>query len=153
MEETFNENQHWTAKKAVKILIDKYRGFKEPTKKERENISMAFAKKNKVLYGRAFDIVKVKGKDINLEKFEDVVSNLDRITIYEVKSTSRDNIDKKFKNYFFALTTAELLIAQSLKDHFKFIFVNTKTGDDLVLTLNEIFKKSRGIYPSWSIRF
>lgn len=122
MEETFNENQHWTAKKAVKILIDKYRGFKEPTKKERENISMAFAKKNKVLYGRAFDIVKVKGKDINLEKFEDVVSNLDRITIYEVKSTSRDNIDKKFKNYFFALTTAELLIAQKPKRSFQIYF-------------------------------
>ena len=153
MVENLIENQHRTAQNAIKILIEKNRDFKEPTKKERENLLMAYAKKNKVLYNRAFDIVKVKGKNVNLKEFEDVVSNLDRITIYEVKSTSRDNIDKKFKNYFFALTTAELLIAQSLKDHFKFIFVNTKTGDDLELTLNEIFKKSRGIYPSWSIRF
>ena len=153
MVENLIENQHRTAQNAIKILIEKNRDFKEPTKKERENLLMAYAKKNKVLYSRAFDIVKVKGKNVNLKEFEDVVSNLDRITIYEVKSTSRDNIDKKFKNYFFALTTAELLIAQSLKDHFKFIFVNTKTGDDLELTLNEIFKKSRGIYPSWSIRF
>ena len=153
MEENLIENQHRTAKNAIKILIEKNRDFKEPTKTERENLLRAYAKKNKVLYNRAFDIVKVKGKNVNLKEFEDVVSNLDRITIYEVKSTSRDNIDKKFKNYFFALTTAELLIAQSLKDHFKFIFVNTKTGDDLELTLNEIFKKSRGIYPSWSIRF
>ena len=153
MEENLIENQHRTAKNAIKILIEKNRDFKEPTKTERENLLRAYAKKNKVLYNRAFDIVKVKGKNVNLNEFEDVVSNLDRITICEVKSTSRDNIDKEFKNYFFALTTAELLIAQSLKDHFKFIFVNTKTGDDLELTLNQIFKKSRGIYPSWSIRF
>ena len=153
MVENLIENQHRTAQNAIKILIEKNRDFKEPTKTERENLLRAYAKKNKVLYNRAFDIVKVKGKNVNLNEFEDVVSNLDRITICEVKSTSRDNIDRKFKNYFFALTTAELLIAQSLKDHFKFIFVNTKTGDDLELTLNQIFKKSRGIYPSWSIRF
>ena len=147
------ENRHGTAKRAIKFLEDKKVGFKEPDPEERQNLLIAFAKKNKAIHGKAFDIIKVKGKGINLKDPDELAKNLDKIIVYEVKSTNRESVEKRFKNYFFTLTTAELLVAQSLKKNFKFIFVNIKTGDTLELTLNEIFKKSRGIYPVWSIRF
>jgi hypothetical protein len=52
-----------------------------------------------------------------------------------------------------ALTAAEVLVAQSLKEQFRFLFVNTVTGSFLELRLNEVFAKARGIYPTWSISF
>ena len=58
-----------------------------------------------------------------------------------------------FSKYFFDLTTAELLVAQSLKKYFKFIFVNTVTEQYVEYSLSEIFAKAKGIYPKWAIRF
>jgi hypothetical protein len=55
--------------------------------------------------------------------------------------------------YFFALTAAEVLVAQSLKSQFRFIFVNTVTGAHIELMLSEVFARDRGIYPTWSISF
>ena len=52
-----------------------------------------------------------------------------------------------------AQTASEVLVAQSLKAQFRFIFVNTVSGVHLELQLNEIFAKARGIYPTWSISF
>lgn len=46
-----------------------------------------------------------------------------------------------------------MLVAQSLKEKFRFIFVNTKTGSFLELSLQEVLAKARGIYPTWSIQF
>lgn len=142
-----------TAKKAVKILVAKNDGFKEPTKAERLNIVIAFAKMNKVIYGKAFDIIKIKGKAFDLENLSEVENNIDRITIYEVKSTAKKDIKEYFDKYFFGLTTAELLVAQNLKNHFKFIFVNTLTNEVMELTLKQVFEKAKGIYPVWSIQF
>jgi hypothetical protein len=147
------ETKQSTSKKAAEILIEKNEGYIEPNKDERLNLLIAFAKKNKVVYGKAFDIVKIIGEEINLMNLEEVEKNLDRITIYEIKSTSRKNIDANFNRYFFGLTTAELLVAQNLKRHFKFIFVNISTKEILELDLNEIYKKAKGIYPCWSIQF
>lgn len=78
--------------------------------------------------------------------------NLDKIQIFEIKST-RKEIPADFSGYFFALTAAEVLVAQSLKKYFKFIFVNVNTGDFLEMNMRDIFAKSRGIYPTWSILF
>jgi hypothetical protein len=75
-----------------------------------------------------------------------------QITIFEIKST-RKKLKPDFSGYFFALTAAEVLVAQSLKKNFKFVFVNTTTGDFLELDLVGIFAKARGIYPTWSISF
>lgn len=142
-----------TAKKAVKILVEKDEGFKEPTNTERLNIVIAFAKMNKVIYGKAFDVVKTRGKAINLGDLSEVEENIERITIYEVKSTAKKDIKLYFEKYFFGLTTAELLVAQNLKKRFKFIFVNTLTHEVMELTLKQIFEKAKGIYPVWSIQF
>jgi hypothetical protein len=40
-----------------------------------------------------------------------------------------------------------------LKGQFKFVFVNTVTGEHMEMTLAEIFSRAKGIYPTWSICF
>ena len=77
---------------------------------------------------------------------------LSQIVFCEIKSTKQTFADD-FRGYFFGLTAAEVLVAQSLKDQFRFIFLNTITGSFLELKLNEVFAKARGIYPTWSISF
>jgi hypothetical protein len=141
-----------TAKKAAALLAQQDPFIRIPTKKEKTNLLIAFAQKNKVIYGNAFDVVRL-GKDIDLNDIESVIDNIQHITLLEVKSTNRENIDGSFSGYFFGLTTAELLVAQNLGDRYRFIFVNTVTGHTLELKLNELFAKAKGIYPQWSISF
>jgi hypothetical protein len=141
-----------TAKKAAEFLAKQDPLVRVPTKKEKTNLLIAFARKNKVIYGNAFDVVRL-GKNIDLNVIESVIDNIQHITLLEVKSTRKENIDENFSGYFFGLTTAELLVAQNLGDRYRFIFVNTVTGHTLELKLNEIFAKAKGIYPQWSISF
>jgi hypothetical protein len=136
-----------TAKKAAKILVAKGVGFVIPTAKQKRILLVAFAKKNKVIYGK-----KVLGQ-VNLDSLENVEKQLKEIVLYEIKSTSKTSVTADFGKYFFALSTAELLVAQNLKAHYKFVFVNTITKQHLELTLAEIFARAKGIYPVWSIMF
>lgn len=141
-----------TAKKAEKILIDMGKGFIVPSALARKNLAMCFAAKDKVIYGKAFDIVK-RPENLNLENFDAVESRLDEIILYEIKSTNRENVQEDFSGYFFSLSTAELLVAQSLQNQFKFALVNTLSGRHKEMVLQELFAKAKGIYPTWSIRF
>lgn len=141
-----------TAKKAAQILIQNDPFIRVPTNEEKKNLLIAFAQKNKVIYGNAFDAIRVT-KDIDITDIVSVIDNIQHITLLEIKSTSRENVDINFSGYFFGLTTAELLVAQNLGDKFRFIFVNTVTGNTLELGLNELFAKAKGIYPQWSISF
>ncbi len=50
-----------TAKKAAAILVAKNLGFIVPTAGQKLNLLIAFAKKGKVVYGKAFDIVRLSG--------------------------------------------------------------------------------------------
>jgi len=141
-----------TANKAVEILVSKNVGFQEPSASERRNLAVAFAKKNMVLYGRAFDVIKCN-KEIDFSDEKSLLDNLEDIFIYEVKSTNRKNVKKDFTGYFFDLTTAELLVAQSLRDQYKFAFVNTITEEYVELTINQVFAKAKRVYPKWAITF
>jgi hypothetical protein len=78
--------------------------------------------------------------------------NLKQITVLEIKS-SRKRLKPGFGGYFFSLTAGEVLVAQSLRDQFRFALVDTTTGEHLELTLAEVFAKAKGIYPTWSICF
>jgi hypothetical protein len=140
-----------TAKKAAQILVAKKTGFVIPTGKQKQNLLVAFAKKGKVVYGRAFDIVKLASR-VDLNNLADVERNLEKITIYEIKSTKKE-LAADFSKYFFALTGAEVLVAQSLRKQFKFALVNTGNGEYIELSLAEIFARAKGIYPTWSICF
>ena len=140
-----------TAKKAAAILVAKNVGFIVPTAKQRQNLLVAFAKKGKVVYGKAFDVVKLSSV-VNLDDLAGVESQLEEITVFEIKS-SRKKLPADFSGYFFALTAAEVLVAQSLKKQFKFVLVNTETREYLEMSLSEIFARAKSIYPTWSICF
>jgi hypothetical protein len=138
-----------TAKKAAEILAAKKVGFVIPTGRQKQNLLVAFAKKGKVIYGRAFDVVKLAAQ-FDLNDLATVERNIEKITIYEIKST-RKKLASDFSKYFFALTGAEVLVAQSLRTQFKFALVNTLNGEYIELSLAEIFARAKGIYPTWSI--
>jgi hypothetical protein len=136
-----------TAKKAAALLVAKNLGYGVPTAKQRQNLLVAFAKKGKVVYGRAFDIVKLSSS-IELDDLAEVERHLPQITVLEIKS-SRRKLGAGFKGFFFSLTGAEVLVAQSLREQFRFILVDTSTGEFLELSLADIFARAKGIYPSW----
>ncbi len=148
IKEEFQSGQK-TAKKAAAILVSKNLDFIVPTARQKLNLLVAFAKKGKVVFGRAFDIVKLSGP-VTLDDLADVEKNLSRITIFEIKST-RKILKSDFSSFFFSLTGAEVLVAQSLKKQFKFALVNTTTTEHLELDLAEIFGRAKGIYSGWSI--
>ncbi len=140
-----------TARKAAQILVAKNLGFLIPTAVQRQNLLVAFAKRGKVVYGKAFDILRLSGT-VNLDDLAAVEAQLSAISVFEIKY-SRKKLRPDFAGYFFALTAAEVLVAQSLKNQFKFVLVNTGTGDHLEMSLSEIFSRAKGIYPTWSICF
>ena len=151
LEDRTGESGQSTAKRAAKILVAKNVGFVLPTAKQRQNLLVACAKRGMVVYGRAFDILKLS-EAMDLDDLPTVERNLDKITVYEIKST-RKTLAADFSGYFFGLSGAEMLVAQSMKHHFRFAFVNTVTEDFIELTLGEVFARAKGIYPTWSIMF
>jgi hypothetical protein len=140
-----------TAKAAAAILVAKKAGFMIPTGRQRQNLLVAFAKRGKVVYGKAFDVLKLAGP-VDLDDLADVEKHLEQVRVYEIKST-RKKLRLDFSGYFFALTAAEVLVAQSLKKQFAFVLVNTETREHLEMSLSEIFARAKGIYPTWSICF
>lgn len=140
-----------TANAACRLLVEKGIGFVLPTGLQRQNVVVAFAKSGGVVYGKAFDMIRLSAP-VNLDDETEVFRNLAALTLYEVKSTNR-RVGADFAGYFFSLSTAELLVAQSLRAKFRFAFVNITTGEFVDLTLVEVFARAKGIYPTWSIRF
>jgi hypothetical protein len=141
-----------TARLAAEILGQGGTGFVVPTARQREAILVAFVREGYVIYGKAFDIIRVKTK-IDLADENEIRRHLNDIVLYEIKSTSKANIPADFRGYFFSLSTAELLVAQNLGPRYRFAFVNTRTRTHIELSLPELFARSRGIYPSWSVMF
>jgi hypothetical protein len=156
VEDVLSERKHGnsTAKRAAAILVSSNAGYIIPTVAQKKKIIVAFAKKDRIVYGRAYDIVRIApGADVDLDDQNSIERHLAALTLYEIKSTQRKDLDSTFKGHFFALTTAELLVAQNLKNQFRFIFVNIHTGDHQDLTLREVLNRARGFYPQWSISF
>lgn len=140
-----------TARRAAQILVGKGLGFAVPTARQKKNLVVAFAKRDRIVYGKAFDVVRLSGR-VDLDDLEDVERHLKQLTLYEIKSTAKKCADD-FRGHFFSITAAEILVSQSLRDQFKFVFVNIQTNNHLELTLSEMFGRAKGIYPGWSISF
>jgi hypothetical protein len=140
-----------TAIKARNMLLQKDAGFRIATPKQKRILLVEFAKKGRVIYGQAYDVIKV-ASPCDLDDETSVGANLESLSLYEVKSTNR-SLPANFQGFFFSLSTAELLTAQSLGSRYRFAFVNVVTGDYLELALADLFGRARSIYPSWSIRF
>ncbi len=145
-----NKEGNATARRAAQILVEKNEGFFIPTAKQKKIIVVAFVKQDMIVYGKAFDIVRLSSA-VNLDDPAEVESKLDKIQLIEIKSTNKVGIGADFKKYFFGLTGAEVLVAQSLKKQFKFALVNTLTNAHIELDLAEMFGRAKGIYPTWSI--
>ncbi len=110
-----------------------------------------FAKTGAVIYGRAFDIVKLRA-DIDLDDPGSVEKNLKNIVLCEVKSTKKA-ADEEFRGHFFSISTAELLVAQSLGESFKFVFVSTANDTYREFGLKDVFERIKKVYPTWSVQF
>jgi len=146
-----SESGNTTAAQAARLLVAMKLGYVIPTARQKKNLVVAFAKRDMIVYGKAFDILRLK-RPVELDSLAEIEVRLDDILVCEIKSTNQE-FAEDFRGYFFALTAAEVLVAQSLKARFRFIFVNIVTGKHLELPLNEVFAKARGIYPTWSISF
>jgi hypothetical protein len=140
-----------TARRAAEIMVAKGLGYLIPSARQKRNLVVAFAERNMVVYGKAFDVVRLAGR-VDLDCLEEIRRSLEKITLYEIKSTAK-GVGRDFAGYFFAVTAAELLVSQSLRDRFKFIFVDTRTKNHLELNLSQMFARAKGIYPTWSVLF
>lgn len=146
------ESGQKTAKAAAAILVEAGQGFFVPNAKQREALLLAFVRAGFVVYGKAFDIVR-SSTAIDFTNPDEILKQLDAIVLYEIKSTNKATVRPDFRRYFFSLSTAELLVAQNLGNRFRFAFVNTRTRTHIELSLQEVFGRARGIYPTWSIQF
>lgn len=140
-----------TARRAAEILVQKDLGYVIPTGKQKKNLAIAFVKRDMIVYGKAFDIVRLSAP-VDLDDIEEIERHLERVTLYEIKSTAK-GVKSNFAGHFFGLTAAEMLVSQSLKSRFKFVFVNINTRNHLELSLSQMFARAKGIYPTWSILF
>lgn len=140
-----------TARRAAEILVAKGLGFTIPSARQKKNLVVAFAKQDRIVYGKAFDVVRLSGQ-ADLNDLEEVERHLKQLTLYEIKSTAKV-CPPDFKGHFFSLTGAEILVSQSLREQFRFVFVNIRTGNHLELTLSQMFARAKGIYPGWSLSF
>jgi hypothetical protein len=81
-----------TAKRAAEILVNSHKEgsnekFVIPTAAQRQALLVEFAKTGAVIYGKAFDVVKLKA-EVDLNNPRDI----DNIVLCEIKST-RKNVD------------------------------------------------------------
>ena len=128
-----------TEKKGENILLKKP-GYVKLSSKEKDNLLLAFIKKCVPVHKKAFDLVRITSK-INFSDENDITRKIKDITLIEIKSTERSNVDAKFSNYFFGLTAREQMLAQALKNQYKFVFIHTKTKNILELSLSELFSR------------
>jgi hypothetical protein len=141
-----------TARRAIDILLAHDPRYHCPTHAERKALLVGYAMCGKVLYGAAFDIIRL-AHPIDLVSPERIAAEISGITVCEIKSTNRSALKQDLKGYFFNITAAELLTAQSVGNRYRFLFVNTLNGEHQELALNEVFGRARGMYPAWHIRF
>ena len=100
----------------------------------------------------AYDMVRLS-RELDLNDPQAIADHLNAITICEVKATNRKDVGEDLSGYFFNITGPELVSAQSLKQAYRFVFVHVLTGAIAERSLAEVLGASRGIYPSWHIRF
>jgi hypothetical protein len=144
-------NNHRTAQRAVDVLLAKDPRYRCPTSSERQALLLGFARRGKVLIGSAYDVVRVEG-ELNLSDDAAIAGALERVTLCEIKSTNRRTLGADLKGYFFNITAAEQLTAQSLGARYRLLFVNTITGEHQEMSFSEVLGRAKAIYPSWHIK-
>ena len=77
-----------TAKKAAQFLTETNLGYVIPTARQKRNLVVACAKRDLIVYGKAFDVVRLTG-EVDLDSLEDVEIKLGQILFCEIKSTKQ----------------------------------------------------------------
>jgi dienelactone hydrolase len=73
-----------TARRAAEILVQKDLGYVIPTGKQKKNLAVAFVKRDMIVYGKAFDIVRLS-VPVDLDHIEEIERHLENVTLYEIK--------------------------------------------------------------------
>ena len=140
-----------TERSAKRILCEGDCRYRIPTPAQRQALLVGFAMCGKPLIGKAYDAVRLEA-DVDLDSAEDIASKNASIVVVEIKSTNRSGVGPDLSGYFFNITASELTIAQTLKDQFRFVFLNIIRGDWIELTLGEVLARAKAMYPAFHIR-
>ena len=143
--------QFATERSAKDILCKADCRYRIPTASQKKALLIGFAICGKALAGSAYDAVRLE-HEIDLDDPEAIARDNAGIVLIEIKSTSQEAIGQDLKGYFFNITSAELLVAQSMKDQYRFLFLNLARGDWQELSINEVLSRSKGMYPAYHIR-
>ena len=115
--------------------------FKELTAKEKNTLFVAYARKNKVVHKRAFDLIRISAK-IDFSSEASIMENIENITFMEVKSTKMSK-DVNFSGQFFGLTMREMIMGQTYKNKYQFIFVDVINGNTLEMDLKKLYSRMK----------
>ena len=115
--------------------------FKELTAKEKNTLFVAYARKNKVVHKRAFDLIRISAK-IDFSSEVSIMENIENITFIEVKSTKMSK-DVNFSGQFFGLTMREMIMGQTYKNNYQFIFVDITNGNTLEMDLKKLYSRMK----------
>ena len=115
--------------------------FKELTAKEKNTLFVAYARKNKVVHKRAFDLIRISAK-IDFSSEARIMENIENITFIEVKSTKMSK-DVNFSGQFFGLTMREMIMGQTYKNKYQFIFVDVINGNTLEMDLKKLYSRMK----------
>ncbi len=140
-----------TERSARDILCAGDSRYRVPTAPQKKALLVGFAMCGKALAGAAYDAVRLEG-EVDLDDCHDIAAKNDRIILIELKSTGREKVGGDLAGYFFNITAAEMTIAQTLKDQYRFAFLNTVRGDWQELSLSEVMGRAKAIYPAFHIR-
>ena len=125
---------------AINILL-KNPKFKELTAKEKNTLFVAYARKNKVVHKRAFDLIRISAK-IDFSSEASIMENIENITFIEVKSTKMSK-DVNFSGQFFGLTMREMIMGQTYKNKYQFIFVDVTSENTLEMDLKKLYSRMK----------
>ena len=115
--------------------------FKELTAKEKNTLFVAYARKNKVVHKRAFDLIRISAK-IDFSSESSIMKNIENITFIEVKATKNAK-DAKFSGQFFGLTMREMIMGQTYKNKYQFIFVDVTSENTLEMDLKKLYSRMK----------
>jgi hypothetical protein len=102
---------------------------------------------------KAFDgLLLPQGVAIDFGDKRSIRKHLRRIIFIEVKTTSRANVDRNFRNYYFSVSENELAAARFLGRNYRFALFNRRTGDFLLLTLDQLLARIRFWHVSHSVQ-
>lgn len=141
-----NERDSWS--------IMRRHGFVRPSAQQRKNLVAAYATIGKTVKAKGFDLIKESdSKTINSP--DQLAEAVENITLFELKTAGRERkslVKENWSGLGFTLTGAEKHNAETLKDKFKFIFLNLKNGALRECKLDDFFSSgAANTYPTWSV--